>query len=102
MKWILISLFVVSSTFEARATEDKKTDRKIATAVPAIIDTIKTVREDDEGVVVLFSKNAGSYYLRRNTVEFEGLKKKLQDSFDSKKPVGVRLDPSKLNILEVK
>lgn len=65
-------------------------------------DTVKKVREDDEGVVVLFTKNSGSYYLRRDNVEFVVQKKKLEDSLSAKKPVSVTVEPTQLNILEVK
>ena len=67
-----------------------------------ISDIVKKVREDDEGVVVLFTKNSGSYYLRREVAEFSVSKKKLEDSLASKKPVSVTVEPSQLNILEVK
>lgn len=67
-----------------------------------ISDIVKKVREDDEGVVILFTKNSGSYYLRREIAEFAVSKKKLEDSLASKKPVSVTVEPSQLNILEVK
>lgn len=67
-----------------------------------ISDIVKKVREDDEGVVILFTKNPGSYYLRREISEFDASKKKLEESLASKKPVSVTVDPSQLNILEVK
>ena len=88
MKWILASLVVISSS--------------VAFAQSNISDTVKKVREDDEGVVILFQKTTGSYYLRRDVPEFDAAKKKLQDSLSSKKPVGVTVDASQLNILEVK
>lgn len=65
-------------------------------------DTIKKIRDDDEGIVVLFEKNAGSYYLRRDVADFAGQKKKLEDAFKAKKPVSVTFDSEELNILEVK
>lgn len=92
MKWILASVFAISSMTLVPAAEAKG----------VLSDTVKKVREDDDGVVVLFNKNAGSYYLRRDVTGFDGAKKKLQDSFNTKKPVGVTVDSSQLNILEVK
>lgn len=65
-------------------------------------DTVKKIRDDDEGIVVLFNSNSGSYYLRRDVADFEASKKKLEEAFKSKKPVSVTFDGTELNILEVK
>ena len=65
-------------------------------------DTVKKIREDDEGVVVLFVKTTGSYYLRRTTANFDALKKKLDESLKSKAEISVTYDSAELNILEVK
>ena len=65
-------------------------------------DTIKKVRDDDEGVVILFNANAGSYYLRRDVADFDAIKKKLNDAFKANQPVSVTFDSAQLNILEVK
>lgn len=101
MKWILASLIALSS-FAYTTAEAKKPTRGIAAASSSISDVVKKVREDDEGVVVMFEKTTGSYYLRRDVAEFDALKGKLQDSMKSKKPVSVTVDSAQLNILEVK
>ncbi|MDG0815269.1 hypothetical protein [Bdellovibrio svalbardensis] len=106
MNWMLSSLFVISSIIvapgsSARASETS-VGRKPASARSAVYDVVKKVREDDDGVVILFEKNTGSYYLRRDLPEFDVCKKKLQESLSGKKPVSVTVDSSQLNILEVK
>jgi len=95
-------MFVISSIFVVQASEAKAPVRKTAAEQSSISDTVKKVREDDDGIVILFEKTAGSYYLRRDVAEFDACKKKLQDSLSSKKPVSVTVDSSQLNILEVK
>ena len=65
-------------------------------------DIVKKVREDDEGLVVLFNTNSGSFYLRRDLSAFMNLKSKLEASMKNKKPVSVTIEPVQLNILEVK
>ncbi len=102
MKWILASLFLVSSFAVAQPAFAKTLSRKTAADQSAISDTVKKVREDDDGIVILFEKTAGSYYLRRDVPDFDAYKKKLQDSLSSKKPVSVTVDATQLNILEVK
>ena len=101
MKWVLASLFVMATVSMATA-ETARFHRQVAAAQSNITDTVKKIREDDEGIAILFQKNAGSYYLRRDVAEFDSAKKKLQDSLSSKKPVSVTLDSKQLNILEVK
>lgn len=90
MKFIMVA-FLLLDSFTAFA-QDKS----------VISDIVKKIREDDEGVVILFTKNTGSYYLRREIAEFAANKKKLEDSLASKKPVSVTVESSQLNILEVK
>ena len=77
--------------------------REVASQGKATLtDTIKKIRDDDEGTVVLFNSNSGSYYLRRDVADFDALKKKLEEAFKNKKPVSVTFDAAQLNILEVK
>lgn len=78
--------------------------RTIAQAAPSKVlkDTVKKIREDDEGVVVLFVKTTGSFYLRRTNGNFDALKKKLDESLKTKAEISVTYDSTELNILEVK
>lgn len=102
MKWILI-LAVLFSGMGIYSVESLAKSRKpTAEARSVISDVVKKIREDDEGVVILFVKNAGSYYLRRDVAEFDSCKKKLEESLSAKKPVSVTVEPTQLNILEVK
>ncbi len=105
MKALLVAAVVAFSFVSMNTTfaeaKSKKT-RSIASESTTFTDTIKKIRDDDEGVVVLFNKTTGSYYLRRDVADFEGLKKKLDDAFTAKKPVSVTFDAAQLNILEVK
>lgn len=91
MKWLLTLTLLFVWNVSSLASESK-----------VISDVVKKVREDDEGVVVLFSANSGSYYLRREVSNFASFRKILEESLKSKKPVSVTVEPSQLNILEVK
>lgn len=68
----------------------------------SILDVVKKIREDDEGLVVLFEKNEGSYYLQRANENFAQAQASLQKSLKDKKPVSVTVEVADLNILEVK
>lgn len=92
-------------TFAVVAADAASVPRKLASTEgqrTTVTDTVKKVREDDEGLVVLFQKNAGTYYLRRDVAEFDAIRKKLEASLNEKKPVSVTVESSQLNILEVK
>lgn len=106
MKWILIASMILATTLGMGSTAEAgpKKSRTPASADQRseVSDVVKKIREDDEGLVVLFSKNAGSYYLRRDVAEFDAYRKKLEESLSGKKPVSVTYEPSQLNILEVK
>lgn len=97
---VLSILVAVGFTFTAQAHPPT---RVIAQAASKVLkDSVKKIREDDEGVVVLFVKTPGSYYLRRTTANFDALKKKLDESLKSKGEISVTYDSAELNILEVK
>lgn len=91
MKWLLVVSLMLTSSLGFGAG-----DRTV------VSDVVKKIREDDDGVVVLFTKNPGSYYLRRELAEFPASRKKLEESLSAKKPVSVTVEPTQLNILEVK
>lgn len=91
MKWLLLASLVLMGPLNVSAEERT-----------VVSDVVKKVREDDEGVVVLFVKTSGSYYLRRELEDFAASRKKLEDSLSSKKPVSVTVESTQLNILEVK
>lgn len=104
MKWTFpVAMILVAMLGIRIANADSKNTRQPAVAVQSsvILDTVKKIREDDEGLVILFAKNAGSYYLKRNVAEFDRLRKKLEESMNGKKIVNVSADSS-LYILEVK
>lgn len=101
MKWILIAALIMPVGFGALAAEAKPTVRVIANDNAPIQDSVKKIREDDEGLVILFTKAIGSFYLRRTVEEFDAYRKVLETSLKDKKPVSVTVD-SQLNILEVK
>lgn len=100
MKWIVIAALVFSTTVVTEA--DAKSRKPASEDRNSITDVVKKVRDDDEGVNILFVKSSGSYYLRRDVADFDSSKKKLDDSLKTKKPVSVTVDPVQLNILEVK
>ncbi len=103
MKWIVIVAMMFSFSFVTTEAQAKAKGRGPASETQSTLsDTVKKVREDDEGIVILFTKNAGSYYLRRDVTGFDSSKKKLEESLKSKKPVSVTVEPAQLNILEVK
>lgn len=95
----LFSFFAVSAS---HAGPTQKNRQVASQGKSKFTDTIKKIRDDDEGVVILFNANSGSYYLRRDVADFEGLKKKLNEAFKANKPVSVTFDSAQLNILEVK
>ncbi len=103
----IFSALVLGFAF-SHVSEAKKEARQVAQEVSAatLKDTVKKLREDDEGIVVLFEKDKGSYYLRRDLAEFDACKKQLEVSLKSKAPnrvsVTVSYDSAQLNILEVK
>lgn len=105
MKMVLVlvcALFSFVSVNHAEAGSPVKKRQVASQAKSTFTDTIKKIRDDDEGSVVLFNANAGSYYLRRDVADFEATKKKLNDAFKANKPVSVTFDSAQLNILEVK
>lgn len=102
MKCLLVAAILASVGFYAGAADARVPVRIIASEERTeVSDVVKKIREDDEGIVVLFTKHQGSYYLRRTTEEFDAYRKKLDDSLKSKKPVSVTAD-QELNIVEVK
>lgn len=98
--FMCLALSIVSVNMAEAGSNIKS--REVASGSSKFTDTIKKIRDDDEGVVVLFNSNSGSYYLRRDVADFELLKKKLDEALKSKKPVSVTFDAAQLNILEVK
>lgn len=104
MKWILVAALSVLVGTQVPVHAKTKASRGPASAEErsTISDVVKKLRDDDEGVVVNFEKASGSYYLRRDAAGFDGIKKKLEQSMTSKKPVSVTVESSQLNILDVK
>ncbi|MEK2646915.1 hypothetical protein [Bdellovibrio sp. BCCA] len=105
MKWILVAAVTLAATMGMNSAEAHSKARKPASAEQqrtSVNDVVKKLREDDEGLVVLFVKTSGSYYLRRDVAEFDAYKKKLEESLNGKKPVSVTVEATQLNILEVK
>jgi biopolymer transport protein ExbD len=104
MKWWVLLLvptavFVFSENSKAQmvfrvpASEAKKA---------TIQDQVEKMRDDDDGIVVLFAKAKGNHYLRRDVANFENLRLALQKSLKEKKPVSVIVDSNTLNIVDVK
>lgn len=104
MKWFLIGVLLFANVMAtSRPAEARPSSRQPSAEQRSVIsDVVKKTREDDEGLVVLFVKNTGSYYLRRDVAQFEAYRKKLEESLSAKKPVSVTVEASQLNILEVK
>lgn len=106
-RFIIISILTSALAF-AFAVEAKTPSRGPASEAPAVAtgnkvlkDSVKKFREDDDGVVVFFTKTKGSYYLRRVNVKFDALKAKLDESLKTKAEISVTYDSAELNILEV-
>lgn len=102
--FVFIALVISSVALTAFTTGQKPALRKVASeeVSKTISDVVKKIREDDEGLVVLFEKNAGSYYLQRANENFARAQASLQKSLKDKKPVSVTVEVADLNILEVK
>lgn len=100
---LVLSVAAVSMSFIWTAQAHTIPTRVIASVESkSLKDTVKKIREDDEGVVVLFVKATGSYYLRRTNANFDAIKKKLDESLKAKAAISVTYDSAELNILEVK
>ncbi len=104
MKWILAAALVLSAVMTVSTSEASSKSRAPASADQrtTVNDVVKKMRDDDEGIVILFVKTPGTYYLRRDVAEFDAYRKKLDESMKEKKPVSVTADSAQLNILEVK
>lgn len=103
MKWFLLAAIFAPAFVGWNVATAHPAIRVIASEEKTTIqDTVKKIREDDEGMMVLFVKAQGSYYLRRSAPEFDSSYKKLQDSLKLKKPVSVTAEQGSLNIVEVK
>lgn len=99
---ILTSALAFSFAVEAKtASRGPASEDGAASTSKILKDSVKKVREDDDGVVVLFTKTKGSYYLRRINVKFDALKAKLDESLKSKAEISVTYESTELNILEV-
>ncbi len=101
MKWFLLAVLLAPVSFISFNATAKPLVRVMANDNSPFNDTVKKVRADDEGLVVLFSKAIGSFYLRKDNANFDDYKKALEGSLANKKPLSVTVD-SDLNILEVK
>ncbi|KYG66299.1 hypothetical protein AZI86_04380 [Bdellovibrio bacteriovorus] len=100
--FLICALFSFVGVNHAQAGLAVKNRQVASQGKSTFTDTIKKIRDDDEGTVILFNANAGSYYLRRDVADFDAMKKKLNDAFKANKPVSVTFDSTQLNILEVK
>jgi|GEM_PF-1639779 hypothetical protein len=67
-----------------------------------ITDYVVKIKEDDGGVNVLFSKSKATYYLALDTANYDSMRKALEESLKTKKPVSVTADATLSNIVEVK
>lgn len=103
MKWAFLMAMTLVVTMGVGTSNAGAQVRKPTAAAQSstISDVVKKMRADEEGIVILFTKNAGSYYLKNGVADFDSLRKKLEDSLNGKKTVSVKADSS-LNILEVK
>jgi biopolymer transport protein ExbD len=105
-RFIVLSILTIALAYSFTAGA-KTPSRGPASEAPAestskvLKDTVKKVREDDDGVVILFTKTKGSYYLRRVNVKFDALKVKLDQSLKNKAEISVTYESTELNILEV-
>ena len=98
----MLALSMTTNSAAAKVMRGPASQTQVAPASGTLSDVVKKLRDDDEGVVVLFEKTKGSYYLKRDVATFDILRKNLEESLKSKKPVSVTFDPALLNILEVK
>lgn len=104
MKWWSL-LFVPLVVF----TLTERSQAQVAFRAPAskartttVKEAVLKMRDDDEGVVVLFVKAKGNHYLRREMPNFDKLREALQNSMNEKKPVSVIVESETLNIVDVK
>ena len=67
-----------------------------------LTDYVVKIKEDDGGVNVLFSKSKATYYLALDTANYDSMRKSLEESLKTKKPVSVTADATLSNIVEVK
>ncbi|MNJ92851.1 hypothetical protein D3C87_105250 [compost metagenome] len=105
MKVFLSALLMSALMFSvAGPVEARKAERMMSSeaSTSTLQDTVKKIRDDDEGVVVLFTKAKGNYYLRRDVRDFDASREKLNASLSEKKPVSVIFESETLNIVDVK
>lgn len=101
----IILMLVLTCSFVSSLSWGQAANKAAAASVgtqPNFQDQVAKLRPDDEGVVVLFEKAKGSYYLPRDTGRFDNLRHILEESLKNKKPVSVTTDASRLNIVDVK
>lgn len=102
MKWLVIMSMLIAGS-SLTVAQAGPVVRVIASEVEGSLqDTVKKIREDDEGIVILFVKAQGSYYLKRDVTDFDSLRKKLEVSLKNQKPVSVTFESEHLNIVDVK
>ena len=99
---VTMALMIFGMTTVSQAASKSRGPAAVEEQRTTITDTVKKMRDDDDGLVVLFVKEKGSYYLRRDVADFDGIRKKLETSLNEKKPVSVTAEATQLNILEVK
>lgn len=104
MKLMLSALMISALAFSSMPAVAGKYERMMASdsGTKSLEDTVKKLRDDDEGVVVLFVNTKGNYYLRRESNDFDADHEKLKASLNEKKPVSVIVETDSLNIVEVK
>jgi len=102
---LLLSLISINHA-EARSLKRKPAEAAAAPAEGAqtkITDYVVKIKEDDGGINVLFSQTPKqTYYLALDTANYETMRKALEESFKTKKPVNVTADATLSNIVEVK
>ncbi|WP_041578017.1 hypothetical protein [Bdellovibrio bacteriovorus] len=103
MRWLVVVAFVAPVFTGLNLAQAGPSIRLVASEHSTITaDTVKSIRADGNGLLVVFVKTAGTYYLDRDVINFETYRKKLEESLKHQKPVSVKAEQHQLNIVEVK
>lgn len=103
MKWLVVVAFVAPVLAGLNPAQAGPSIRLVASERANIAeDTVKSIRADGNGLLVVFHKTAGTYHLDRDVINFDTYRKKLEESLKLQKPVSVKAEQHQLNIVEVK
>ena len=101
---VFAAVLAFSFTIAAQAGSRGPASEQLPPKAPAksFTDSVKKVRDDDDGAVAFFTKTQGAYYLKRVHPKYMAFKVQLEESLKNKAAITVTYDSVELNILDVK